>query len=71
MNDKYFEIKDIHGNIVIIDIKTLQDELKDQGFNVFGMGLREILEFRKQYQLRRGLMPITKEKIIEIFQEGS
>ncbi len=63
---KYFTCADVNGQVVMIESLVLYDALRDQGFKLFGMGLPEVLEFRRQYQLRNGPMPITKEQIPEV-----
>lgn len=64
-----FTCKDVDGRVVEIDYPVLEAGLRDRGFQLFGMTLPEMAEFRRQYRLRGGKFPITTERIIEIFEE--
>lgn len=64
-----FTCKDINGETVDIDYSVLMKEFSSGGLTMYGMKLKEIAELRKQYMLKGGIMPITKERIIKVFEK--
>ena len=57
------EVRDIDGILRLIPLTSKQD------VTLFGMDISTIAEFRKQYLKRNGTLPITKDKVNEIFNE--
>ena len=66
---EYFNCKDVNGQIVTIEYSELEENLREKAFQIYGMGLSEIAEFRRQYMLRQAPLPITKEQIIKHFKQ--
>ena len=66
---QYLTCKDANGQVVNIEYTELHEKLTEQGLMLFGMSLQEIAEFRRQYMLKGGVMPITRERIVEIFEK--
>jgi len=64
-----FAIKDVDNKTFLVEDHQLFEQLANQGFKLFGMDIPSIAELRKQYLLRKGKLPITKERIKKIFQE--
>ena len=63
-----FTCKDINGETVDIDYSELMKQFSNGGMALYGMGMKEIAALRKQYMLKGGKMPITKERIVEVFK---
>ena len=63
----FFTVKNVYGKYVKIDFLDLHEALRNQSFKLFGMDVMSILQMRMQYLLRRGKLPITVERIKEIF----
>ena len=64
-----FTCKDINGETVAIDYSVLMKEFSAGGMTIYGMGMKEIGALRKQYMRKGGVIPVTKEKIAEIFKD--
>lgn len=63
-----FTFRDVDGKTVNIECLELYQSLQNASFMLFGVDMPSVLEFRKQYQLRHGVMPITKERIQGLFK---
>ena len=59
--DNYITCKDVNGQEVTINIHTLGE------FTLFGMSWATIAELRRQYLLRYGPLPITKDSVRLVF----
>jgi hypothetical protein len=59
--------KDVNGKHVAIEYLELISSLSEGNFRLLGMGMPEILELQKQYYIKGGKKPITKESIEEIY----
>lgn len=55
--------RDINGNIVEIDLSDIMP------FTVFGMDIPTINAFRLEYLKRNGAMPITSDRVREVFSK--
>lgn len=60
--------KAVSGEMVGIELPDLHEALRNQAVLVFGLGLPEILEMKKQYDLRGGPRPATRESIEKVFE---
>ncbi len=49
------------------DEELLAEMVGRDTFKVLGLGLPELLEFRQTYMLKGGKMPVSKERIKEVF----
>lgn len=63
----YLTFTDIEGRPFTVEQLNFYGQLRDHGFLLFGMDLPCLLEMHRQYQLRGGPMPPTKEAIQQIF----
>lgn len=63
----FMNFNDVEGRPFIVEQLNFYELLRDTGFRLFGMDLPRLLEMVKQYQLRCGPTPPTKESIQQVF----
>jgi hypothetical protein len=67
MSERYYILTDVNGVKVCVDTTDLYCELQAQDFTIFGLSMSAIVELKKQYELKNGILPITTESIKEVF----
>ena len=67
--DNTIFIKDVNGKAFLVSQADFTEAVMDQHVVLFGLDFKTILEFRKQYLLKRGPMPITAESVQQVFKD--
>lgn len=67
MSRKYIVLTDVNGKSVTVDTVDIYSELQTQDFTIFGLDLAAVVELKRQYELRDGVLPATVGSIREIF----
>jgi hypothetical protein len=63
----YKIVKDINGKCVAVSLAELCEGF---GGTIFGLSFDVILELRKEYRMRGGKWPVTKEDVKNIFNRN-
>lgn len=61
---------DCNGKPFTVELYDFCQQLRNNGFLLFGMDLQCLLEMRRQYMLRGGELPPTMQSIQKAFDEG-
>ena len=61
-------LEDVNGKMVIIDDDEICKRMTERGFTLYGMELDAIREFRHQYMAKGGPVPITRKRVVEVFE---
>lgn len=62
-------LKDVNGQQVIVSGDEIFAKIMENEITLYGMPMDAIREFRHQYMLKGGVMPITRQGIKIIFQD--